>query len=338
VKEIIIKTQKELDAAKDSSETTFYIEGGTQFSPLELTTDFKEAYVIVRGQAWVRLRESSHAELRESSHAELRGSSHAVLRESSHAELWESSHAELRGSSHAVLRESSHAVLWESSHAVLWESSHAELRGSSHAVLRESSHAVLWESSHAELRESSHAVLWESSHAVLWGEALVSAFSAKEIVAHGYNVISLRKSAKKTIKLVVGKNATLKIVPDFKPTFKEFALRYPVEVKGKNAIMYKAVHKRDGKYFSDYSSGFEYEIGKEKTHDCAPSSDGSCAPGLHVSHKSWARGFGGGWIDFALLECEVPIKSIVVSKDTDGKVRTSKLTVLREVPASEYWQ
>jgi len=266
VKEIIIKTQKELDAAKDSSETTFYIEGGTQFSPLELTTDFKEAYVIVRGQAWVRLRESSHAELRESSHAELRGSSHAVL------------------------------------------------------------------------RESSHAVLWESSHAVLWGEALVSAFSAKEIVAHGYNVISLRKSAKKTIKLVVGKNATLKIVPDFKPTFKEFALRYPVEVKGKNAIMYKAVHKRDGKYFSDYSSGFEYEIGKEKTHDCAPSSDGSCAPGLHVSHKSWARGFGGGWIDFALLECEVPIKSIVVSKDTDGKVRTSKLTVLREVPASEYWQ
>lgn len=58
-----------------------------------------------------------------------------------------------------------------------------------------------------------------------------------------------------------------------------------MKVNGKNAILYKAVHKKN---------------------------------------------------DMALLECEVPVKNIIVCKDTDGKVRTSKLKVLREVPKEEW--
>jgi hypothetical protein len=37
-----------------------------------------------------------------------------------------------------------------------------------------------------------------------------------------------------------------------------------------------------------------------------------------------------------MLECEVAIKDIVVSKDTDGKVRTSKIKVIRELNKNEY--
>jgi len=37
----------------------------------------------------------------------------------------------------------------------------------------------------------------------------------------------------------------------------------------------------------------------------------------------------------AILECEVPIKDIVVSKNCDGKVRTSQLKVVRELPQEE---
>ena len=230
-------------------------------------------------------------------------------------------HAELRESSHAVLWESSHAVLWGSSHAVLWGSSHAELRGSSHAVLRGSSHAVLRESSHAELRELSCS--WNYSveaKLVLFGWAV------------GYKMFEGKGNITKKVK-----TATIIEIPPMGETFVDFENRYPVEVKGKIATLYKALHKKGDAYFSEYDNSFTYEIGKVYEHECAPSSSGSCAEGLHIAHKSWARCFGIGWSNFALVECEVAIKDIVVSKDCDGKVRCSKLKIIREVPENKWY-
>lgn len=68
MKDIIVKTQKQLDKIKPDFEGTIYIEGGEQFNPLSLRIDFEKARVIVRGEAWVRLWGSSHAVLRDSSH------------------------------------------------------------------------------------------------------------------------------------------------------------------------------------------------------------------------------------------------------------------------------
>ena len=280
MKELIIKTQKELDKIKQDFQGYIYIEGGTWDKPLILKTNFEEARVVARGDVYVVARENSHVEARESSHVEA--------------------------------RESSHVVAWESSHVVAWGSSHVEARESSHVVAR------------------------GNSHHKLMGEATVSAFSAKEIVASGYNVVVVRKSDRNDIKIVVNRTSTLKIVPDFKPTFADFQKRFPVEVNGKTAILYKAVHKKETGYFSDYSPNFEYKIGEIMKHKNDTSKDNSCSFGLHVSEKSWAISFGLGWSDMALLECEVPISKIVVSKDCDGKVRTSELKVLREVSKEEW--
>lgn len=174
-------------------------------------------------------------------------------------------------------------------------------------------------------RETSHVVARGTSHVVARG------------TCHGYNVISLRKANQKNVTVVMNDDSYLKIVPDFEPTFEAYQRWYPFEVKGKKAILYKAVHKRDGKYVADYDNTFVYEIGKKVSADCDPKQDNSCSFGLHVAYKSWAIGFGSDWDDEALLECEVPIDKIVVSKDCDGKVRTSDLKVLREVPRSEWW-
>jgi len=168
----------------------------------------------------------------------------------------------------------------------------------------------------------------------LFGEAVISnSHSAKAIVCHGYNTVVVHKSDKERINLVINKDSHLIVLPDRpkKYTFKEWAKYYPVEVTGVNAILYKAVHKRDGRYYSDQQNDFEYKIGETKTEKCAPVEDGSCAQGLHVATRGWAVRYGCGWSDYALLECEVPIKSLVIAADTDGKVRTSKLKVLRDV-------
>ena len=130
MKEIIIKTQEELDKLPDGYDeyTEIHIHSSADVW-LTITKTPENSKIYLWG--------SSHAVLWGSSHAELWGSSHAVLWGSSHAELWGSSHAELWGSSHAVLRGSSHAELWESSHAVLWESSHAVLSQNASAKIQD---------------------------------------------------------------------------------------------------------------------------------------------------------------------------------------------------------
>ena len=46
--------------------------------------------------------------------------------------------------------------------------------------------------------------------------------------------------------------------------------------------------------------------------------------------------FGTEWPDLAILELKVLIKDITFPTECDGKVRTSKAFVVRELPQSEW--
>jgi len=156
------------------------------------------------------------------------------------------------------------------------------------------------------------------------------------VTTAGFNIVRTYTDETKT-SLKLSKNTTLiKLDRSITQptTFDGFKQMYPTVVKGTKTIMYKAVHKDGDKYFSDYDKSFTYEIGKKITGIVKGKE--SCNQGLHISYKWWAIRFGSGWDNMALLECEVAIKNIVVSSDTDGKVRTSELKVIREVPESEW--
>jgi hypothetical protein len=168
--------------------------------------------------------------------------------------------------------------------------------------------------------------------------SIVLLYSAKKIIAKGFNLI--RQIGTEKINIQKGKNVNyiqIKKTLSNTPSFEMFKKMYPVKLNSKKSILYKAVHKRDKKYFSEYNSSFEYQIGEIKKHKIDKQKENSCSTGLHVSHKIWAVNFGINWDDMALLECEVPINKIIVAKDCDGKVRTSELKVLREVPKEEYY-
>ena len=222
---------------------------------------------------------------------------------------------------------------------VKYEHAFVVVRGSAQIIMRENSVVQrMWENSVVQDMWENSVVqrMWENSVVQdLYGEAMVSAYGNNKITAHGYNIIRTLQSNKKNLTIVMSKYCHLIVTPDFKPNFKEFTKRFPVEVKGKNAILYKAVHKINGGYFSDNDSSFEYKIGEVKKHENSSSKENSCAVGLHVAEKHWAVVYGS-WDDMALLECEVPIKNIVVAKDCNGKCRTSQLKVLREVPKEEW--
>ena len=168
---------------------------------------------------------------------------------------------------------------------------------------------------------------------------MVSAYSAKSIECHGYNIVRILDGRKKDVNVVINKESHIIVIPHIvKDNFKIYSKIYPVEIKNKTAIFYKAVHKnKDSEYYSDYSNSFTYKIGETKEEECADNKSGSCSRGIHIAHKSWAISFGSSWDNMALLECEVDIKDIVVCKDTDGKVRASKIKVIREIPKEEYY-
>jgi len=162
-------------------------------------------------------------------------------------------------------------------------------------------------------------------------------YSAKKIVANGMNLI--RQIGTKKIDIEKSPSVTfIQVKEDMqeKPSFALYKKLYPIKTTKTKAILYKAVHKANGKYLADYDNSIEYKIGKIISLKCSKDKEESCGQGIHLSHLRWTYTFGRNWEDLAILECETNIEDIVVAKDCDGKVRTSRCKVLREVPKEEY--
>ena len=134
-------------------------------------------------------------------------------------------------------------------------------------------------------------------------------------------------------KIKVAGNARIVYMPKNIFDFMEF---YGVKHSKTKATFYKAVNKySDGTYHSNYDSEFKYEVGKSVAENCDSNINESCGKGLHISHLNWALNYGCGWNDLAILEVETKISDIVLPDNSDGKVRTSRLKVIREVPLEE---
>ena len=347
MKEITIRTQNELDKLPLDQKMYIYIEGGTETDPLVLKTNYQKAEVIVRGSAYLSEVYGSATIGSVSDSATIRNVSDSatigyVYDSATIGSVYGSATIRNVYDSATIRYVSGSATIGNvSGSATIGNVSGSATIGN---VYDSATIGSVYDS--ATIRSVSNSAtiryVYDLATIRLSGEATISgANSAKKIVCSGYNTVIVHKADQKKLGLVMNKTSNLVILPynslQTKPTFEEYAKRYPVNVNGKLVTLYKAVHKKDGRYFSHNTSTFEYKIGEVKEHECAPASEGSCSAGLHVSVKYWALQFGDGWDDIALLECEVPIKNIVVCADTDGKVRTSKLKVVREVPATEYW-
>jgi len=184
----------------------------------------------------------------------------------------------------------------------------------SSVVAGENSSVVAGENSSVEARENSSVVAWGNSSVVGSGNVQIVQYS---------------NDAKLTI------NGNARIVPGYPQDIMNYLDFYGLETRNGQAILYKSVRSN---LASHNDPKFQYEVGKEHTEKCDQNTDKDCSNGLHVSHLAWAIDFGrsSGSNDFKILECAVPIDKIVLPKKCDGKVRTSELTVLREVPPSEW--
>ena len=186
-------------------------------------------------------------------------------------------------------------------------------RGNSSVVARENSSVVAW--------ENSSVVARENSSVVARGNSSVEASGNSQIVNFQING-----------KIQISGNARVVFMPK---NIHEFMGFYGIKHTKKTATFYKAVRKDENGYYSDHDSDFRYDIGKTATEECDPDAKHECSYGIHIAHLDWALRFGDGWDNLAILEVKTDIADIVMPNDTDGKVRTSKIKVIREVPLEE---
>ncbi len=202
-------------------------------------------------------------------------------------------------------------------------------RGNSSVEAWENSSVVAWENSSVVARENSSVEAWGNSSVEAWGNSSVVAWENSSVVARGNaQVVDLLQGAK----IKISGNARIVYMPKSIHEFMEF---YGIKHTKTKATFYKAVHKDENGYFSDNKSSFRYDVGKTVKEKCDTNVNSDCSYGLHIAHLAWAVDYGKNWKDLAVLEVETKIADIVLPKGSNGKVRTSCLKVIREVPLEE---
>lgn len=307
--EIIVRNQKEWnDIPKDYNgcisiqDTDSYI----------IVAKRKGFSVVVGDKSSVVVKGSASVEARDNSYVEAWGSASVVAWGNASVVAGDNASVEAYGNSSVVAWDKSSVESYENSSVVAWDNSYVEAW--------ENSYVEAWGGASVEAYENSFIKAWESSYVEAWGGASVEAWGSAQIVKYS-----------DFANLKIQGNARIVTPPD---TVQEYCDFYGIITKNGHAILYKAV-KSDCSTFHDRK--FKYKIGETFTNKCDSSREKKCSFGLHVSHMEWALDFGRrNDIDgFKILECAVPIDKIIVPKNSDGKIRTSELTVLREVPLEE---
>ena len=180
-------------------------------------------------------------------------------------------------------------------------------------------------------RENSSVEAWGNSSVVARENSSVVARGNSSVVAWGNSQITDRQRGGK-----IELHANARSVKD-PSTIREFIDSIgDLEESETTVRLFKAVHKRDGIYFSDNDNSFRYSIGGIAEADgLSKDPEEDCGRGIHIADKSWCVAYGREWKDLAIIEVEAEKDGIVVPLYGVGKVRARSVKVIREVPLEE---
>nr|DAP25987.1 MAG TPA: hypothetical protein [Caudoviricetes sp.] len=229
-------------------------------------------------------------------------------------------------------------VAWENSSVEAWDNSSVVARDNSSVVAWENSSVVAWDNSTVwaynnstvEARDNSSVWAYNNSSVCAWGNSSVEAYGNSSVEARGNSQVV---DAHRRGNIEVSGNARIVYNPD---NITDWASANGITITDGKIRLYKAVHKRDGKYVADWDNDFIYTIGAVAEADgftTDPAED--CGQGIHMATLGWSATYGRGWDDIALLELEADADEIVVPLYKTGKVRAPKALVIREVPLEE---
>ncbi len=173
---------------------------------------------------------------------------------------------------------------------------------------------------------SSQVTACGSNQVTAYDSSQVKACGSSQVTAYGYVAITQHGMDAKITK---GKHCKLIKVPPI-VSLEDYLERYPIEEAENTIILYKAVNENMTSLCSRTPITYP-ESGIVKSDKIDPPDKGSCAEGLHFAHFDWAVSFGQGYGKFVILKARIPKKSIVVSPDCDGKIRTNEAEIIEVI-------
>ena len=314
IAKITVKSQAEFDMIPDDFQGRIYIEFGVRYNRAVVNRAFRQP-VVARG--------NSSVEARDNSSVVACGNSSVVARGNSSVEACDNSSVEARDNSSVEARGNSSVEAWGNSSVVAC--------GNSSVEACDNSSVVAWSDSSVEARDNSSVEARDNSSVEARDNSSVEAWDNSSVVACG-NVRVVDRHPNTYGRIEVSGNARIVYMPK---TIAEFMSFYGIKHDKKRAIFYKAVHHTETGYEADADGNFIYEIGGVTQNDCDPDVYKDCSYGIHIAHLAWALSWGRNWHDLAILEVETDIDDVVLPVHSNGKVRTSKVKVLREVPLEE---
>ena len=264
--------------------------------------------------------------------------SSVVARGNSSVEAWDNSSVEARdhssvlapGNSSVVALGNSSVEAWNNSSVLARNNSSVLALGNSSVEARDHSSVEARNNSSVEARGNSSVEAWDNSSVVALDNSSVLALGNSSVVARGNSQITDRTTDHK---IAISGNARIVYDPR---TPQEYASYTGAEVQDGKIRLYKAVHKRDGRFISEHDPRFTYTIGEEVVADSLTTDTlEDCGHGIHAAHVGWCLDFGDSWDDLAILEVEMDMDGLVVPVMGCGKVRAAKCKVIREVPLEE---
>lgn len=336
--EITAKTQKELDRIPKDFTGTVYIEFGTATSP-----------AIVRDKFGyhVEARKNSFVAAQGNSHVTAYGESYVSARENSYVTAYGESYVKAWGNSFVKAHENSSVMAWGNSSVVAWGKSRVTAQGNSYVIAHGEIYVLAIESSHVVAQGTSHVMAWGNSSVEAWensyveakGNSSVKAYENSRVVARDNSSVEARGNSQ-IVDCLTGGKGTIKISGNTRIVYNpknvhEYVDFYGLSHTKKYGTFYKAVHKTNGKYVSEYDCRFKYDVGKTaKSKHLDTNVNEPCGEGIHMAYLQWVLDFGEDWDDLAILEVKAKLDNVIVPLNA-GKLRVDEVKVIREVPLEE---
>ena len=303
--EKIVTSQAELDAIPVDYNGKIIIKFGTANSLAVVSKKYLRP-VEASDDSFVWASGNSSVEAYENSSVEAYGDSFVCAYDNSSVCAHENSCVEARGNSSVCA----------------YDNSCVEARGNSYVCAHENSSVWAHDNSSVEAYDNSSVEAYDNSSVCAYKNSSVYAYGNSQVV-----------DAYRRGNIKVSGNARIVYNPD---NIADWALANGITITDGKIRLYKAVHKRDGKYIADWDDDFTYTIGAVAEADgftTDPAED--CGRGIHMATLGWSAVYGQDWDDIALLELEADADEIVVPLYETGKVRAPKALVIREVQLEE---
>lgn len=215
------------------------------------------------------------------------------------------------------------------SSVVAHNNSYVEVHDNSSVIARDDSVVLACDNGFVTARDNSFVKVIDDCSVIAVDNSSVIACGNSSVELGGHSQVRIMSNV---ANCKVLDNSDARIIHLFE-TAEDYARFYKVQQDDTSLIMYKAVHKYDEDMFiDDCDESIVYVIGEKTIEDTYSYTEENCAAGLYVSMLNTALLLGVHWNDLAIIECKVPKDEIVVPNFSEGGVRTSELTVIREVP------